>query len=749
MRMAAKLLITMGPPCYRSHQRLWSVIVPMVVNLTLRYGHIPQIGYSHPAFGGLLAWVSNDYGLAKEFGELATQLMTCTFDAPSDRSVFHLMLGSSVRHWSEHLKAGSRDYALASEIGSACGNLQYAAYAFGHNMYCRLYAGTPLPELVQESQRSLAFSRTRLNHWAVDLLEGGLKIFGGLMDAGPGPDDDPPWEMEYLRQVEAHQNIQVECIYKVLRAFAALLLGQNQRALAWSDRAEPLIYTVGTQGLLPWPEHVFARALILTALYADAAPDQQAAWRIELDRMREQLRLWAAACPQNFTHKQSLAAAEYARIEGRVGDALRFYHEAAQAAAAGGFLQWQGLAHERIAAFCQERGQGRLAQAHWQEAYRCYHRWGAAAKLRVMETTCREQLGLDFSRKTGTGPLEEKLEPEFRQRLLDESLRLIRTQALGMSRAPLEVAVEGKASELAAATDRLRVEMAERKQSESHSRRFRELLAREVQQRTTELEASRSQLAEAHAATLTLMQDAIAARDHAQATLAKLEREVAERERAEAALLASLAEKTVLLKEVHHRVKNNLQIVSSLLDLQERRTQDDQLLDTLASTRNRVRSMALIHEKLYQTNNLAHLDLASYLETLCRQLHSSAGSVRSRVRIESWVTPPTLAVGLDQAVPCGLVINELVTNALKYAFPGERAGRIQVSLQRPAPREVLLTVADDGVGLPAALDPGHTVSLGLKLVFLLTAQLHGTVTFERASGTAVQIRFPNPSDPTP
>ena len=225
--------------------------------------------------------------------------------------------------------------------------------------------------------------------------------------------------------------------------------------------------------------------------------------------------------------------------------------------------------------------------------------------------------------------------------------------------------------------------------------------------------------------------------------------DITERKQMEAALRASLEEKTVLLKEVHHRVKNNLQIVSSLLDLQERRTQDDQLLDTLASTRNRVRSMALIHEKLYQTNNLAHLDLASYLETLCRQLHSSAGSVRSRVRIESWVTPPTLAVGLDQAVPCGLVINELVTNALKYAFPGERAGRIQVSLQRPAPREVLLTVADDGVGWPAALDPGHTVSLGLKLVFLLTDQLHGTVTFERASGTAVQIRFPNPSDPTP
>ena len=226
-------------------------------------------------------------------------------------------------------------------------------------------------------------------------------------------------------------------------------------------------------------------------------------------------------------------------------------------------------------------------------------------------------------------------------------------------------------------------------------------------------------------------------------------RDITARKQTEAVLRASLAEKTVLLKEVHHRVKNNLQIVSSLLDLQQRRTQDDLLLDTLASTRNRVRSMALIHEKLYQSDNLANLDLVSYLADLCRQLHGSAGNLQNRVRIESAVTPQNLAVGLDQALPCGLVINELVSNALKYAFPGERSGRIRVTLERPKPQEVLLTVADDGVGLPAALDPGHTGSLGLKLVFLLTGQLHGTVTFERASGTAVQIRFPNPSDTTP
>ena len=371
MRTATKLLIAMGPPCYRSHQRLWSVIVPKVVNLTLDYGHIPQIGYSHPAFGGLLSWVENDYAMAKEFGDLATHLMASTFDSPSDQSVFYLMIGSSMRHWIEHLKSSSRDYAMAYEMGLRSGNLQYAAYAFGHNMYCRLYQGTPLPELIQESRQSLAFSRTRVNQWAIDLLEGGLSVFGALEGTDAGLDDEA-WEGEYLRQVEEHHNIQITCIYFVIRAFSLLVLGQFKQALEWSEKADALIYTVGTQGLLPWPEHVFARLLIITALYAEAEPARQVGWRADLDRMLEQLRIWAETCPENFAHKHALAAAELARLDGRIFEAMRLYHQAAEAAAGGGFVQWEGLANERAAAFWESLSCGRLAQVHWKQAYICY-----------------------------------------------------------------------------------------------------------------------------------------------------------------------------------------------------------------------------------------------------------------------------------------------------------------------------------------------------------------------------------------
>ena len=225
--------------------------------------------------------------------------------------------------------------------------------------------------------------------------------------------------------------------------------------------------------------------------------------------------------------------------------------------------------------------------------------------------------------------------------------------------------------------------------------------------------------------------------------------DITERKQAEAALRDSLAEKTTLLQEVHHRVKNNLQIISSLLNLQADQVQDAAVLELLAVTRNRVGAMALLHENLYQSESLARLNLPEYVKSLCAHLLRAAGPIRARVQLECHVEPGTISLELDQAVPCGLLLNELVTNALKHAFPGERSGCIRVTLERATPQTVGLTVADDGVGLSVTLDPRATSSLGLQLVSLLTQQLHGTVNFERGQGTAVHILFPNSAETEP
>ena len=173
------------------------------------------------------------------------------------------------------------------------------------------------------------------------------------------------------------------------------------------------------------------------------------------------------------------------------------------------------------------------------------------------------------------------------------------------------------------------------------------------------------------------------------------------------------------------------------------------MLELLAVTRNRVGAMALLHENLYQSESLARLNLPEYVKSLCAHLLRAAGPIRARVQLECHVEPGTISLELDQAVPCGLLLNELVTNALKHAFPGERCGCIRVTLERATPQTVGLTVADDGVGLSVTLDPRATSSLGLQLVSLLTQQLHGTVNFERGQGTAVHILFPNSAETEP
>ena len=218
-----------------------------------------------------------------------------------------------------------------------------------------------------------------------------------------------------------------------------------------------------------------------------------------------------------------------------------------------------------------------------------------------------------------------------------------------------------------------------------------------------------------------------------------LARDITDRKKAEEQIRTSLKEKEVLLKEIHHRVKNNLQIVSSLLYLQSRKTNDQQVLSVLRESQTRVRSMALIHEKLYQCDDLANINLGDYIRSLTSYLFNSYGVASHMVKLAIHVDSAPL--GLDRAIPCGLIINELVSNALKYAFPDGRRGEIVVDLARNGDGKLILTVKDDGVGLPKGMDITDTPSLGLQLVNTLVKQLDGTLEVDSTNGTAFSMVF--------
>jgi len=223
-----------------------------------------------------------------------------------------------------------------------------------------------------------------------------------------------------------------------------------------------------------------------------------------------------------------------------------------------------------------------------------------------------------------------------------------------------------------------------------------------------------------------------------------LEVEVGERRRAEEQIRASLREKEVLLKEIHHRVKNNLQIVSSLLSLQTNYIEDEQIIGSLNDSRTRVESMALVHEKLYQSEDLAQIDFGEYIHTLASHVFDSFELLPLAVHLN--VEADAMQMDVDIAIPCGLIVNELITNSLKYAFADRTGGEIHIELHPCREGEVRLRIGDDGVGFPTEIDFRKTASLGMQLVMDLTTQLEGKVELIEGPGTTFEIVFPLPDN---
>jgi two-component sensor histidine kinase len=211
-----------------------------------------------------------------------------------------------------------------------------------------------------------------------------------------------------------------------------------------------------------------------------------------------------------------------------------------------------------------------------------------------------------------------------------------------------------------------------------------------------------------------------------------------EKSEAEEKVRASLREKEVMLKEIHHRVKNNLQIMTSLLNLQQHRIADTGIRELFAATQRRIRSMALVHEKLYHSSDLAVIAMEDYVHAIAEELLRAVG--KPGVVISSAKTD--VSMGVDHAIPCGLILNELLTNSLMHGFPDGRTGEIAVSVTREGPDVYLLVVRDNGVGFPATFDMKLSDTLGLLIIRSLVDQLDGSYETVNNGGAMTVVRFP-------
>ena len=223
------------------------------------------------------------------------------------------------------------------------------------------------------------------------------------------------------------------------------------------------------------------------------------------------------------------------------------------------------------------------------------------------------------------------------------------------------------------------------------------------------------------------------------ATIIMYSRDITQRKEYEENLI-SLREKEILLKEIHHRVKNNMQIISSLLRLQSSKTKSRKTKELLMESQNRVSAMSLVHELLYMSDNLEQVDFKRYLQDISSLLFHTYNINAASIQIKSEVED--VHINIDKAIPCALIISELVSNSLKHAFPKTKKGEIKISLNKSKKGNYALTISDNGVGLPEGLDYKNTDSLGLELVNALTRQLGGNIKLVKATGTKFKITFP-------
>ncbi len=398
-KVAMRILTAMGPPCYRNHQRLWSVIVPLEMNLVLEYGDLPAATYTYTSYGGLLGFVRGNRRDCAAYARLAEALAE-KYQSARDLSVAHLMIGASLDHWFRHLRHAEESYRKAYQVGVDSGNLQYSSYALGHQAYCRFFRGMPLSEQAEELKDFLGFSRSRKNQWGADLKLGVLRVLHNLTGETRTPLDftccEEP-ENLYIERCERQGNVQVLCIYHLLKAYALYLHGFIREAGQALERAREKLLAVSPQGLLPSAEFQFISALVTAA---GQAPDEASGENHEtsLAEIRDQFADWAQNCPENFLHKQLLLDAELAALQGRHFEAAELYDRAAHEAGQHDFLQHQALAWERAARFWLSHDKEEFADIYLKKARYYYALWGACVKVELLEEEF-PQLRLEDSRQ--------------------------------------------------------------------------------------------------------------------------------------------------------------------------------------------------------------------------------------------------------------------------------------------------------------------------------------------------------------
>ncbi|MET0285437.1 MAG: AAA family ATPase [Polyangiales bacterium] len=772
-------------PAFFSDARLFQLVVAGAINTTLAHGNSHGGALAYMTLAAALATHLHDSRASYRFGKLGYALSTERgFDRYKAR--IEMFFGLSITQWGRPIREGRAVVQRTSALLEAT-DVTYIVYIRHLLVSHMLLAGDPLARVESEIERSLALARETQFGLAVIILETqrGLvrSMRGGTRALGSFEDDD--FDERRLEQTFADDaRLGIAAVWYWIRKLQArFLAGDLEAAVAAAEQADPLLWIAGIGTVEHVDMHLFA-GLARAAMARTQGRDL----RGEVERHRAQLAAWAGPCPENFAHAEALVAAELARLDGDDARAMELYERALRGAAAQGFVHHEAIAAEQAADLHGARGLTTAADAYLRRAAQGYLRWGALAKLeqlrarhpalasvvpRADATFGASEHALDLATVlaasralSGEIVLERQLSTLLSLALehagaergvlllmRQHELRVVASAQLserGPTVALQDASVQEWPLALSALNTVTRVKLplwlddASADEVHASDRHVRErgvrslLLVPIVEQARLlgvlycENNLATRAFASGSSAVLELLAAQAAISLENARLYRELEQENARRERA-------LRERGELLREVHHRVKNNLQLISSLLSLQASRTTDPKVAEQFADSKNRVHSMALVHENLYRADDFSEVAMEAHLRSVCVLLARVYAAPRRGIAVLVESDPLRLPLGL--AVPCGLIANELVSNALKHAFPHDGGGQVRVSLSAPAEGRLRLEVHDDGIGFACDASGTPAESLGLQLVQDLTRQLRGEITLH-GPGSCITVDFP-------
>lgn len=777
-RATLDVLTAVLPPAFFRDENLVCLVLCRMANLSMEFGNGDAAPLAYAYLGMVVGSQFGDYAAAFRFGSLGLTLVERN---PANRyagRVFHTF-GAHVIPWSRDIHTAPPFLRRAFLAATTIGDVTYGGFSSCTLITSRLGGGDALDSVQWEAETRLAFVRKAKFGLIDDIITSQLRLIRGLRGTLPGMtsfDDADFSEAAFEVHLAANPSLGIaECWYWIRKMQACLFGGDPQAALRAARKADALIWT--SPGHFEWAEYHFFAALTRAACHDSCAPEDRIELRATLAAHHAQLQVWAGHCPENFGGRAALVGAEIARIEGWQREAMNGFEVAIQAAIAGKRPNDEALASETAARFYREAGLAIVATALLRKARRAYARWGAIGKVYQLDRNhpglAQNEDGLDTPSSSVTADLthldldtivkaSEAVSGQAGLPQLIDTLMVAALEHAGAQRGLLILPHDG----------RLRIEAEAKTRVEGVRTQFRQaaVTAADLPEsvlhfviRTQQMvlldDASTSNdfsgdpylsarrcrsvlclplIKQAELIGLLYLENDLSAGVFTPSRVAVLR--LLASTAAVSVQNATLEEKESLLKEVHHRVKNNLQLISSLLNLQASRVDDPAVAELFAESRNRVRSMALVHENLYRAGNFARVPMLAHLQSLCAQLVRAYDmQARSAALV---VEGDDVQLDLDRAISCGLITNELVSNAMKHAFPpSRRGGRVVVAMRLEKGGRLALSVSDDGIGLPEDIDVADAPSLGLQLVHDLSLQLNGRLAVSREGGTSFTITF--------